>query len=106
IVVSGLGLITALGDTLESNRAALVRGASGISPLELFKTRHAETLRFGEIKTENKKFAEQLKVSTPGITRTSLLALHAAQQALDDAQLGEPKINSAETALVCASTVG
>lgn len=106
IFITGLGIISPLGASLEANRTALKNGKCGITNLELVPTRYADKIPFGEIKIESEALKIQLKANEAGITRTSLLALHAFDQAINDAQLAVSEITSAETAFVNATTVG
>ena len=85
---------------------SLLNAHCGIGFSELVKSKYAAILRFGEVKTENEKFRDQFSIKDPGVTRTSLLALHAMQQAIADSGLKVQDIQSYETALVGASTVG
>ncbi len=106
VLVTGLGMISSLGATVESNRSALFLGKCGIGSLDLFATKYAGLLPAGEIKVPTQKLKEELKVSSPGITRTSLLALHACMQALHDSGLHDSDITSPRTAIIAANTVG
>jgi len=106
VYVTGLGIITALGDSLESNRAGLIDGRCGIGPLDFFSTKYAETLLFGEIKQSNNQLKDLLIIKKPGISRTSLLALHAMNQAILGAELDAKAFSSRDTALIIANTVG
>lgn len=101
-----MGCISAIGSSVTENRMALMEGKSGIGPLELFPTKYASLLPFGEIKITNASFKEKLKAYEPGLTRTTLLALHAFEEAIADALLSATQLNGFDTALVGASTVG
>jgi len=85
---------------------ALMQDKCGIGPLELFATRYASLLPFGEIKSTNTFLQEQLKAHEPGLTRTTLLALHAFDEAIADARLSPLQVQEFETALIGATTVG
>ncbi|PKP49403.1 MAG: beta-ketoacyl-[acyl-carrier-protein] synthase family protein, partial [Bacteroidetes bacterium HGW-Bacteroidetes-12] len=61
---------------------------------------------FGEIKIETEALKTQLKAYELGVTRTSLLAVHALNQAINDAQLSASELIRDDTALVNATTVG
>ena len=106
IFVTGIGIISPLGSTLEQNHQALIQGKCGITNLELFPTRYAELLPFAEIKIENAQLKEALNVSDNSITRTSLLALHAFNEAVNNSQLSQEQLMSYDTAIVGATTVG
>jgi 3-oxoacyl-(acyl-carrier-protein) synthase len=106
IVITGIGVISALGEFAETNHTALVKAECGLSSLQLFKTIYSETLKFGEIKIENEQLKNRLGIKNKGITRTSLLALHALNEAVNDSKLKEVQIKSYDTALIVANTVG
>lgn len=106
VFVTGIGIITPIGSTLADNREALKSGRSGLSSLELFPTTFADKLPFGEIKKTNAELKELLRVTEPGITRTTLLALHAMRDAIQDSGLSPLEVSSAETAFINGTTVG
>jgi 3-oxoacyl-(acyl-carrier-protein) synthase len=106
IVVTGMGIITPVGNSVSENHDALKAGKSGLSSIELFPTKFAQLLPFGEVKISNADLKEQLKVTQKGATRTTLLALHAVEQAIKDAGLSEEDLRSSETALIGGTTVG
>ena len=101
-----MGVISALGNSAESSREALLNSVCGIGHSQLVSSKYAETLRFGEVKIENDSLREIFKVKEKGVTRTSLLALHAMSQAISDSGLNETDLQSYDTALIGASTVG
>jgi len=106
IVVTGIGIITPLGATVSDNHAALKEGRSGLSALELFPSKYASLLPFGEIKITNEDFKQRLVVTEKGVTRTTLLALHAFQQAIADSNLSADDLQSSGTALINGNTIG
>ncbi len=106
IVVTGIGIISPIGNSLSENHTALKAGKSGLSALELFPTKYAGLLPFGEIKITNEAFKEQLGVTEKGVTRTTLLALHAFMQAVADRQLTDEELQSSDTALINGNTIG
>ena len=106
IFVTGVGIITPLGDTLSLNHEALKQSICGISKLELIDSIFTNKLPVGEIKTETKTLKEKLNVNQAGVTRTMLLALHAFKEAVNDGGLSAEIISSKDTALIGATTVG
>ncbi|MCW5907054.1 MAG: beta-ketoacyl-[acyl-carrier-protein] synthase family protein [Chitinophagales bacterium] len=106
IAITGIGIITPLGDTLTLNRQALQEGRSGLSSLEIFPTKYASLLPFGEIKITDKELKTRLDVTEPGVTRTTLLALHAFKQAVENCGLSASEIQLSETAFINGTTVG
>jgi 3-oxoacyl-(acyl-carrier-protein) synthase len=106
IVVTGIGIITPVGTSLSENRIALKEGKAGLSSIELFPTKYASLLPFGEVKISNEELKKQFGVSESGVTRTTLLALHAVENAIADSKLTQEQIQSADTALINGTTVG
>lgn len=106
VFVTGMGIISPIGDNVADNRRALIAGNHGISILSQFPSRFAGQLHCGEIKTSTELLREKLNITQPGVTRTSLLALHALNECIHDAQLSKEQLASSGTALIGASTVG
>lgn len=107
IVVTGLGVISAIGNTVAENRLSLMKGICGISKInDRFPSKFAGTLPFGEIKIETEELKKQLNANDQGITRTTLIALYALNEALVDSALTTSQIRSFDTALIGATTVG
>ncbi|MEJ0104108.1 MAG: beta-ketoacyl-[acyl-carrier-protein] synthase family protein [Bacteroidota bacterium] len=106
IVVTGMGVISAIGNTVAENRASLVKGTCGLGSLEMFPSKFSTLLPVGEIKITTEALKEKLEAHERGITRTTLLALHAFKESLADSQLTSEQVSSSDTALIGASTVG
>jgi 3-oxoacyl-(acyl-carrier-protein) synthase len=102
-----MGVITAVGNSVAENRKSLVEAVCGIrNNLNLFQTRYSGLLPFGLVSKSTEDLLQQLDVHEPGVTRTSLLALHAFNEMLHDSGLSVSDLSAAETALAGASTVG
>lgn len=106
VVVTGIGIITAIGDSVADNRNSLINARSGIGPAVHFQSKYTGILPFAEIKHATKELADSLNVHQPGVTRTDLAALHAFNEAIADAGFSAEILQSSETALIGASTVG
>lgn len=106
LVVTGIGIITALGDDLKSNHQALQEGKDGLSHLQNFDTAYASTRYFGEIKHSDNALRKVLGVKRAGVTRTSLLSQWAFEQAIKDSQLSRTEVQAPNTAFISANTVG
>ena len=106
VFVTGIGIISAIGSTLRENRSALAAGQSGISFAATLSSRYAGVLPCGSVGTSTDQWREQSGIYDPGITRTTLLALHAFSDAVTDAGLAEPSLRDPRVALVCGTTVG
>jgi len=101
-----MGVISAIGNSVAENRISLAQGRSGISNLEMFPSKYSETRPVGEIKISTQALKEKLNAYEPGITRTTLLALHAIEEAIAGSGLTNEELSSFNTALIGASTVG
>lgn len=107
VLVTGMGMISAIGNDVRENHEALRSGRSGIGEVAFFESLYASQLPFGEVKLSNDelKKLQQLETST-GYTRTCLLADKAFTEAIADAVLTQGQLSSFDTALISASTVG
>jgi 3-oxoacyl-(acyl-carrier-protein) synthase len=101
-----MGVISAVGNSLAENRSALRAGRGGITLSRHLPTRYAGILPFGEVPIVTDDLKKKLSVTDPGITRTTLLALHAFTEAIADAGLTDSVLSDPATALVGATTVG
>ena len=102
-----MGVISAIGNSVSQNRTALAEGICGIrNELDLFPTKYSEITPFGQVRISTETLRKNLNVEDPGITRTTLLALHAFNETIRDGGLSASQLSSADTALVGASTVG
>jgi 3-oxoacyl-(acyl-carrier-protein) synthase len=101
-----MGIISAVGASLAENRSALRAGKSGVTMSGRLPSRYAGILPFGEIGTGTDELTEKFKITDPGITRTTLLALHAFDDAISDARLTAAELSDPGTALIGATTVG
>jgi 3-oxoacyl-(acyl-carrier-protein) synthase len=102
-----MGVVSAIGNSIAENRMSLVNGICGIhNGLNLFPTKYAGALPFGQVKTSSASFLKNLSITEPGVTRTTMLALHAFNEAIADSTLSALQLNSFDTALIGASTVG
>ena len=62
IAITGMGIISAIGNNVEENLNSLTSGKHGISDITLFKTRHKGHIKTGEIKLSNAELSEKLKL--------------------------------------------
>ncbi|MCF0056956.1 beta-ketoacyl-[acyl-carrier-protein] synthase family protein [Dyadobacter sp. CY356] len=107
VYVTGIGLISALGNNVSENHISLISGKDGIGKAVHFESLYTETLSFGEVKLSNDQLKEFLHLEKEsGFTRTCLLAVKAFDEAVTDAGLSVEELSSFDTALISASTVG
>ncbi len=107
VLVTGIGVISAIGNNCNENFQNLKDGKSGIGKATHFQSIYTDSLPFAEVKLTNAELANTIGVSEDsGYTRTCLLSEYAFEQAIQDAQLGPKELTQASTALISASTVG
>ncbi|RXM38824.1 beta-ketoacyl-[acyl-carrier-protein] synthase family protein [Chryseobacterium sp. CH21] len=105
IAITGMGIISSIGNNVEENFISLQSGKHGISDIKMFETRHAGIIKTGEIKLSNEALAEKLQLDEDNnITRTSLLGMVAAKEAVESAGISD--INSCRTGLISSTSVG
>ncbi|WP_339610664.1 beta-ketoacyl-[acyl-carrier-protein] synthase family protein [uncultured Planktosalinus sp.] len=105
VAITGMGIISSIGNNVEENFHALIHGATGISKTDYLKTIHKDTLKFGEIKLSNQELESKLGLPTNHrFPRTSLLGAYAAAQAVESA--GIKIINEVPTGLISSTSVG
>ncbi len=106
-MVTGIGLISALGNNVQENHIRLASGTDGIGKAVHFESFYTSTLPFGEVKLSNVQLKEFLHLENgTGYTRTCLLAVKAFEEAVLDSGLSAEELSSFDTALISASTVG
>jgi 3-oxoacyl-(acyl-carrier-protein) synthase len=106
VFVTGIGIISAVGTNLTENRSAILSGKSGISFDANLPSRYAGVLPFGAIDITTEEWKEKFRIDDRGVTRTTMLALHAFSDAVADAGLDEVALRDPWVALVGATTVG
>lgn len=103
IVVSGVGIISAIGNNLEEFRQALYEGRSGIRRVKYLDTTHREAL-VGEVQLSNAELASLLQIPLrTDLSRTVLLGAIALREAVQKAKLTKDELRT--TALVSGTTV-
>lgn len=105
IVITAMGICSALGDNLEEHLAGLLSGQSGLSVVENVSTLHRDHIRVGEIKHTNDFLAQRLGLPVVNhYSRTGLLGIWALKEAI--AQAGLTPTEVAQLSMVMASSVG
>jgi 3-oxoacyl-(acyl-carrier-protein) synthase len=103
IYVAGLGAISAIGNNVAENLAALKSGKAGMADITYLKTRYAHEIPAAEVKFSNEQLAEMTGFPAH-ISRTALLSSIAAKEALDDS--GVKNIDGLRIGFISANTVG
>lgn len=105
IAITGMGIISSIGNNVEENFISLQSGKHGISDIQMFETRHAGAIKTGEVKLSNEELIQKLQLDEDNnVTRTSLLGMVAAKEAVESAGISE--INGCKTGLISSTSVG
>lgn len=105
VAITGMGIISAIGNTVSENYDALIEGRKGISKISKINTIHKDAIMVGEIDFTNKELETQLKLSdNNNYSRTALLGAIAAKQAVAHAAISN--IDEYKTGLISSTSVG
>jgi 3-oxoacyl-(acyl-carrier-protein) synthase len=105
IAITGMGIISAIGNSVEENYFSLVNNKTAITTIENISTVHADLRKVGEIKKTNQELADELQLpSDNNFSRTTMIGAIAAKQAVANA--GITSINEYKTGLISATSVG
>jgi 3-oxoacyl-[acyl-carrier-protein] synthase I len=103
VFVAGVGIISAIGKNVAECLNALENSQAGMGPMHYFDSLHRDKLPVAEVKLDNDQLAQLSGL--PNIkSRTALLSLVAAKEALNDA--GIENISSLRTGFISANSVG
>jgi 3-oxoacyl-[acyl-carrier-protein] synthase II len=105
VVITGLGVVTPIGNTVQSFWDALLSGRSGISTLQAFDTTNFPTKIAGEIR--NIDFSTVVEPKEVNRTdRNILFALVAADEAVKDSRLDIAKEDLTRIGVIIGSGIG
>ena len=104
ILVTGTGVVSAIGNNKAETLEALLSGHSGVGLLKYLKTEHKE-FPVGEVKLTDAEMRHRLGIAEEAITtRTALMGMLALEEALKEAALTQemlPKVG-----FISGTTVG
>lgn len=103
VYIAGAGVISGIGNNVAEHLRAFEQEQAGMSAITMLNTIHKGELPVAEVKLSNEELAAMTGLS-PNTSRTALLSLVAAREALDDAAISDFK--SLRTGFVSANTVG
>ena len=105
VFVTGWGIISALGKGVEANLAALRSGRSGIAHPQHLPTLHKQDFVTGEVGYTNQELVALAGLPAGKLySRTSLLGLLAAKEAIETAELSTHELQQA--GLINGTSVG
>lgn len=103
VYITGIGMMTAIGDSVAENFDSLCQLKSGLGFTNYVETIHRDVLPVAEVKHGTGALANMLGIEHhTGLTRTSLLGMIALKEALSSAGIDD----TAGLGLINASTVG
>ncbi len=105
IYITGIGIISATGNSVEENLESLSLSKTGIGDIRLLRTKRKNEFKAGEVKLSDSEMMNLLNIPAKlykYYTRTTLLAIVAAKEAMVNANL-EPDNT---TGIISATTVG
>jgi len=108
IIISGMGIVSALGNNIAENLQALKENRSGVGKLQYLKTSHTE-FPVGEVKMTNEEMIDLLGISHDKPTiRTALMGMIAVREALHSASVRVENFRPQplKIALISGTTVG
>ncbi len=104
ILITGMGVVSAIGLGKAQTLEALLSNRSGVGMLKYLKTEHKE-FPVGEVKLTDAEMRERLGIAQDAVTtRTALMGMLALGEALEEAQLTQeilPKVG-----FISGTTVG
>jgi len=104
ILITGMGVVSAIGLGKAQTLEALLANRSGVDDLKYLKTEHKE-FPVGEVKLSDAEMRERLGIPQDAVTtRTALMGMLALGEALEEAQLSKemlPKVG-----FISGTTVG
>lgn len=102
ILITGMGVVSAIGNDVAENYDSLKKGKSGICRVQYLDTEHTE-FPVGEVKLSNEELCQALNIPYTNMeSRTDLLGMLAVREALLSAAL----IDAKHLALISGTTVG
>lgn len=105
IFISGIGMISSIGNNIEDSLASLLETRHGIKAIEFLETKHRGKIPVGEVKASNETLSQRLNLQAKDShSRTTLLGTIAAREALTNS--GVDLKDGLRTGLISATTVG
>jgi 3-oxoacyl-[acyl-carrier-protein] synthase-1 len=104
VYVTGVGMISALGNSVEETLFALRAQRSALSPITLFDTK-LKSILVGEVKCSDEELLDRLGIQSDRdtYTRTTLLGMVAAREAM---QMSQSAVDKKRISLVSSTTTG
>lgn len=101
VFVTGMGIMSAIGNSVEETLYSLSNNRSGIEKIRYLETSHKDNFVVGEVKLSNKELIELAGIGN--YNRTTLLGYIAVREALKMASINDMK--EARTGFISSTTV-
>lgn len=82
VYITGLGMISAIGNNVPESFLSLSQSKTGIGKINHLTTRYKDEFLAGEIKLSNTDLADLVKDNNPALNRNSYIAMLAAKEAV------------------------
>lgn len=82
VYITGLGMISAIGNNVPESFLSLSQSKTGIGKINHLTTRYKDEFLAGEIKLSNQQLADLVKDNNPALNRNSYIAMLAAKEAV------------------------
>ncbi len=82
VYITGLGMISAIGNNVSQSFSSLSQSKTGIGKINHLTTRYKDEFLAGEIKLSNADLADLVKDNNPALNRNSYIAMLAAKEAV------------------------
>ncbi len=103
IAITGMGMVSAIGNNVAENLESLLAQKTGIRKAEYLDSKLVETHLFGEIKLTNAQLQEELGLQADMLfSRTSLLGIKAVKEALSNLSTSD----GLRCGLISGTTIG
>jgi 3-oxoacyl-(acyl-carrier-protein) synthase len=104
VFVTGIGVISSIGNNCSQNLQSLVNSVTGIGDIEILETVHRKNFKAGELKYSNHQLAESAGCDKSEFTRTTLLGMIAAKEAAEHSRLKD--LSDSRAGFISSTTVG
>src|SRR5690606_28581055 len=105
LAITGMGIISAIGNTVPENFAELINGNKGITRVDNIETIQRSEIMVGEVKFTNDELISQLNLPPKNnYARTALLGAIAAKEAFANAGITDAK--KYKTGIISGTSVG
>ena len=105
MAITGMGILSAIGNSVQENRRALLSSKSGLGTLKNIDSNHKNAIKVGEVSLTNSEIVKRLNLSEKNnFTRTALLGTLAAKEAMQQAKVSN--YSDYKTGFISATTVG